>query len=273
MSNLGLKYKSKISFSQARDKITAYGIWGEHAILPRPKNRSEVANLLRAHGLDPDKITEECRECTRPVPLFEQHRLNSWTVTTYKGGTAKVANRANDEPIAIFKEPGVVSLSTYLAKFESACTIRDRSVKESSYQDFLLSVVNGIASIEAYLNEAAEYWNRNNPKDQLLDSKNSKVSLDDKFNIWLPRMTGGASLVKNDQRWSDFVILRRVRDNVAVHPKESSQCISYEELLKLINSFRLGIGGMLGQMHLAFREFVPSIVINAFYMPDVEVGK
>jgi hypothetical protein len=84
-------------------------------------------------------------------------------------------------------------------------------------------------------------------------------------------MSEGAKLIKSDQRWNDFVRLRKVRDNTTIHSKYTGQAISYRELADLINAFRLGVGGMLGQIHRHFGHVVPSRVINSVYMPDVEV--
>ena len=76
---------------------------------------------------------------------------------------------------------------------------------------------------------------------------------------------------QSTSRWSDFLKLKKARDNLVVHPKVSSYVIPYERLCELINLFRCGIAGMLGQLHLVFREPVPAAIINAFYIPDVVI--
>ena len=135
-------------------------------------------------------------------------------------GTGKVelVDTTTGEVITGVEGPGKIALSTYLAQFETACTAWDSSVESFSYTDLQTAIVHGIASIESYITELARCWNQHNPNDQLVDSEQNKVSLDDKFDMWIPKMSGGAKLIKSDQRWSDFVKFRRVRDHDAVHP-------------------------------------------------------
>ena len=62
-----------------------------------------------------------------------------------------------------------------------------------------------------------------------------------------------------------------MRDDNAIHPKLPGQGISYKDFANQINAFRLGIAQLLGNIHLPLGVAVPSVIINAIYMPDVEV--
>jgi hypothetical protein len=271
MPNTRIRYKPKLSLKQARDKITIYGMYGNHDVWPRPKNRGEVAQLLRSMGINPDELVEKCRDYTETVTCFEGQRLNIWSVNTYKGGKFGLVDITTGETIAELDGPGFVAASAYLVKFETACEARNRAVEKASFAEYEAAIVNGFASIEAYVAEAASHWNRTHSQEPLVDSSNSKVNLVEKLDVWVPKMTEGTKLIKNDQRWNDFLKLKKVRDNIVVHPKVSSYVIPYKKLCELINAFRCGIAGMLGQLHLVFCEPVPAAIINAFYMPDVEI--
>jgi hypothetical protein len=273
MSSVYLQYKPKISLNKSIDKIVVYAIWGDHTHQPRPKNKGEVTRLLSAMGFDLNKSAEECRNYKIPIPFFENLIKHTWDVHTYNGGKASIVDRNTDDVIAEIKTPGMVAFSTYLAQFETACSARDRAVGNSSFMDFQTAIVHGIASIESYINEHTQSWNQIHPNDKLIDSKHNKVSFDDKLNSWIPKISGGNKIAKNDQRWNDFMTLRKVRDKKVIHSKQSYQTISYSELTSLINAFRLGIAGMLGQLHLIFSRPLPSIIINSVYMPDVELCK
>ena len=254
-----LRYKEKISLKKSIDKISAHAMWGDHTYQPRPTTRPEVAELLASWGVDPNKVAEECRDYRAAVPYFENLLGSTWHVGP-GNGKAELVDKTTGKVVAGVKGPGILATAPYKALFEGACRARDRAVENASFTDMQSSVIHGVASIEAYIAEQARRWNESNPSDQLIDSKDSKVSLDEKFDVWVPKMSGGAKLIKNDQRWSDFVKLRRVRDHVAVHPKMPGQAISFSELADIINAFRLGIAGMLGQLHRHFGQTVPSPV-------------
>ncbi len=267
--DMRLRFKSKISLEQAKSKITVYGVFGEHSYSPRPTNGAEVCGLLRSMGANPDRMAEDCRNYKKAVPVFENLVRGGWDVHVYEGGKVGVVDNLTNETIVELEKSGKIDPSTYLAKFDAACAARDRAVENSSFQDCQNAITQGVASIEAFLNEEARRWNRKNLEDLLLDSKKDKISLDDKIDSWVPIITGGSKIVKNDQQWNDFVKLRRVRDNYAIHPKQDAQAITYEELGKLIDAFRFGIAGLLGRLHLVFGRPVSASLINAFYMPEV----
>ncbi len=264
-----LQYKPKISLKSAIDKICVYGMWGDHQYTPRPINRIEVGTLLASLGINSNMLAEECRDYRKPIPNLENLAGTVWTIS--EGAKVELIDNRTGDVVTTVEGPGTIAMSTYLAHFETACAARDRAVENSSYAEFLAAITNAMASIESYITELARDWNLKNPEDQLIDSKQTKVSLDDKFDIWIPKMSSGNKLVKSDKRWNHFVKLRHIRDNEAIHPKLGGQGMSFVKLTKLIDQFRWGMAGMLGQIHLLFGQPVPSIIINSVYMPDVEV--
>jgi hypothetical protein len=136
--------------------------------------------------------------------------------------------------------------------------------------DLQSAIVKGIGSLEAFINARADRWNKTHPEDQLLDSRQKKVSFEDKVDIWIPKLTGGAKLDKSGTMWRHFVALRGIRDDEAIHPKAVGFGISYRDLAKNINMFRLGIAGFLFELHLLSYVTVPRAVIRAMYAPEVE---
>ncbi len=264
-----LQYKPKTSLKSARDKICVYGMYGDHEYTPRPKNIIEVAHLLASFGIDTNILAERCRDYHETIPKLENLLGSVWTIS--EGAKVELVDNRTGDVVTTVEGPGTIAMSTYLAHFEAACAARDRAVQNSSYTEFLTAITHAIASVEGYITELARDWNLRNPKDQLIDSKQTKVSLDDKFDIWIPKMSGGNKLIKSDKRWNHFVKLRKIRDDESIHPKVGGQGMSYAKLATLIDQFRWGMAGMLGQLHLHFGQSVPSIIINSFYMPDVEV--
>jgi hypothetical protein len=266
-----LQYQSKISLKKAIDKIAIHAMLGEHNISPRPTTKAKVCELLILLGENPNEIAEKCRDWREVVPYFENLLGSTWIFSG--SGKAEIIDTHSDESLGKISDPGTISLSVYRGNLETACKARDRAVENASYADFQTALIHGIASIESYIAELARVWNKENSLDQLIDSKQNKVSLDDKFDIWIPKISKGTKLNKSDRCWNDFVTLRRIRDHEAVHPKCGGQAISYNDLAKHINEFRWGIAGLLGSLHRLVGQWIPSVVINAFYMPDVEVIK
>lgn len=264
-----LRYRQKISFKKSMDKIWAYAVWGEHRYEPRPQTFREVAQFFLDRNVNPNIVAERCRDYTEIVPYFQNLIGTTWTAVG-EGGFA-IFDKRTGKVVEEFEGPGQIVLSMYQALLEEACKERDRTVEEESYSALHSALVKGIASMEAFLNDRAQEWNDIHPDDRLIDSKQNKVSFDDKLKVWIPKMTQGLKLDFGDDRWRHFRELRKIRDDQAIHPKKSSHVVSYAQLAETVNKFRTGIVGMLIQFHLVFYVLAPAVVINAFYMPDVEV--
>lgn len=271
MDEIKLQYRPKISLRKAWDKIFTYAISGEHNFHPRPQAPDDVIRLFLNMGINPNCIAEECRDFRRPVPFFQNMLGYTWTAHVYKGGTVGIIDNTTGEDICSMKKDGTLIASTYQAYLETAYKSRDQAVEHSSYADYHTAIVKGFAAIEAFLNEQVKIWNRQHPDELLSDSKRSKVSQDEKIDNWIPKIAGGKKLNKSDIRWQHYKKLQAIRDNYIVHPKSTGYGITYQELAEQINMFRSGIAGIIADMHLIFRKAMPAVVINAIFMPDVEV--
>ena len=269
MKKSHLRYKSKISFKVAVEKIAIHAMLGEHNVVPRPTTKKEVCEWFLSRKQNPNIFAEKCRDYRENVPCFENLLGSTWEFSG--SGKVEIVDTESGESFGEISDPGKVSFSVYRTKFEAACKARDRAVENASYDDFHDALTNGIASIGSYIAELARAWNKQNPSDQLIDSNLNKVRLDDKFDIWIPKITKGKKLNKSERDWADFVTLKRIRDQEAAHPKCGGQAISYNDLAKHIDEFRWGIAGLLGSLHRLAGQWIPSAVIDAFYMPDVEV--
>ncbi len=271
MAEIKLRYKPEIYMKEAIDKITVYGMWGDHLLQHRPKDRREVGQVLRSQGIDPDKLAAESRDYKKTIACFEDYKFNTWSFTPYPGGTGGIIDNETGEIIATLTEPGIIALSTYLEKFGKACLYRDRAVELCSFSEFHNAIISGITSIDSFILVKAQRWNRNHEGSELIDSNKKRIGLVRKLAEWVPKMTNGAKFTKDDKRWIDFIKLKKVRDDIAVHPKVDVQVFTYRELCELINAFRWGIAGILGQLHVFFNVPIPNVVINAVYMPEVEI--
>lgn len=265
MSEQGLSY-GKLSRERAFEKIAVHARAGIHLQSPRPTTKEDTARFFLRRGIDSRDVAERCRDHRAHVPFFENLVGATWRTT----GTVSIVDNETGEESDVVKGHGVISTSTYQSCMEEACEARDRAVERGSLADFRSAVVDGSASLEAFVSMAAEKWNRRHPEDLLVDSKRNKVTFDDKLTLWIPKMTGGRMFNKSDSRWAHFKQLRSFRDD-GVHPKKAGYGVELVKLAELINMFRMGIAGMHQELHRLFRARVPAVIINAFYMPDVEV--
>jgi hypothetical protein len=267
MAKHKLQYKSRLSKNQAKDKICAHAMFGDHGNTSRPRSPQEVQAYFLKKGINTDRLVEECRNYKNFIPDFENLIGSTWRTVD-----ASVSLVDSDgEVINEMKGPGLFIWSNCGAHFEAACAARDRAIAENSYSAFQECLSQGFASIEAFFNTQARVWNKQHPDNELIDSKTHRVSLEDKMEEWVPKMSGGGKIDKTGKVWNDFKILKKVRDDNAIHPKLPGQGISYKAFAKQINAFRFGIAQLLANLSLALGLPVPSVIINAIHMPDVEI--
>ena len=215
------------------------------------KTDTDVAEFIRSFtggNGTLEAMVSHCRDYTQHVPIFE-NLLGSRLVM---GGREIVT-------------------SAYRLLYEKASENLIRALDSVSFGDVQIAITSGISSIDAYVSHRADKWNAVNPDELLIDSRDHKVSFDDKIDSWLPKMTGGLELDKSRQNWTHFKILRGIRDNVMIHAKDPSYERSAQEIAEAINMFRTGIAGLLIQLHDLFDEKIPSMIIYDSFAPDVEV--
>jgi hypothetical protein len=208
---------------------------------------------------------------TQAVPIIENFIKSTFSVSN----DAQIASIDNNTGVenARVQGPGQLTQLGYWASFEAAVQHRNNAVEKDSYSEFQSAIVRGIASIEGYLNYRAEKWNRKKGSEKLEDSVKYKVSIDEKITSWIPKMTGGKKLDKSQIFWERYKRLKKIRDDVTIHPKESSYGISLHRLAEMINWFRPGIAEFLIGVHKIFNDIIPRVIIRAAYSPDAIVIK
>ena len=72
-------------------------------------------------------------------------------------------------------------------------------------------------------------------------------------------MARGKKLDQSGNIWNTFVKLKKIRDDVTIHPKLSGFSISYSNLANNINLFKKGIARLLVDLHLLFGDDIPSM--------------
>ncbi len=255
--------------------VMAMAKYGNHFIKGRYghsfRTDADVKRYFGERGWDYRDVIETCRDKDEHVPFLENLIGSGWTVDS-TGGRVSYVDKAGEETIIGENEgEGHFSYPSYMGLFEQAVEDYKRCLESGRYGDFLSCVSNGVASVEAYLNQEVRVHNRRNPGKELVDNKHNKVSFDDKIDRWIPIMTGGKKLDKGNQRWEHFKRLRAIRDGNQAHVKTAVLGANYRQLGELLNLFRSGIAGILLDLHILFDDrATPAVVIRYAYLPEVE---
>jgi len=231
------------------------------------KTEKEVVDFFSSRGIPFSELIKTTRTYSNNIPNVENLIGPNWELH----GCSMARVDANGVEEYRVDGPGVYTVSHYWGQFETAESALQRAIAGSSYNEFQSAVVSGIASIESYVNYRALEWNKINST-AVLDL-NARLSLDEKTDIWLPIMLQGKKMEKGLKYWSDYMQLKSIRDNLAVHAKFSVSGINYFELAKLINLYRNGIAGSLIALHKLFSDRVPRVIIRRYYAPEVQVGE
>ncbi len=232
----------------------------------------QLESYLAQYGWTLKDLVEECRDKEDSLPFLENLIPSGSTV--YAGvGTVTYTDSEGNE-VARFEgeeESGTLAMATDWAFLEKAADDVERALDKMSYVEFLSSVANGVASVEAYIFQKAYQYNIRNPGNELEDTKQKKVSFEDKIDKWIPIMTGGTKLNKGGKNWAHFLRLKQVRDTQHAHTKTPALNITFRELCTQLNLFRTGIAGLLLDLHRLFGDTVPSIMVKYAFHPEIKL--
>lgn len=262
----------KISKRASNELILMMSKYGDNSYFLNKD--SKVRRFFRKHGYNYEELIEHCRDFSQPIPLVE-NMLPSTSFIEAQGSKV-IISRVDGVTVRhdiSFEGSGALTMFNYLASFETAYRALKRSISTGLPQEFLASCVNGVASIESYINFKAEVWNVEHQETKLVDTRRNPVPFDSKVDLWVPAMTQGKKLDKSIVNWPNFKRLRALRDNTAIHPKASGYGFSFKELAELINCFKTGISGILIQLHILFEDEIPSVIVRSFFEPDVKVAE
>lgn len=231
------------------------------------KTDADVKRYITKLGYNFDDLIMECRQdYKKPIPT-ENLLGSTWHLT---GGKVSSNSETGEELFAL-EEPGVFTPKSYWALYEQSHRQLENSINIISYTELQSAIVLGIACIESYINYRAELWNRKHPQELLTDSKECKVTFEQKIDNWIPIMSNGKKFDKGNRNWANYKILRGIRDDTTIHAKNSGYGVSYEKIAEIANLYSTGISGLLIDLHKLFDDPIPAIIIRNFYAPPVEV--
>ena len=273
MKTIKLQRKKMIARRAAHELILTMAKHGNHSLDIEYRisfvTDADVKRFLSAQDMDFQDVVQKCREFKKSVPFFENLIGSTWHVL---GGAKVTRVDANtDKKDLEVKGPGTITMLIYWTQYEEAENALDQAIENSSFIKFHSALVLGIACIESYIRYRTQKWNKTHSNDLIQDSKNQKLTFDDKIDLWIPKMTGGKRLDKSIINWSNFKNLRKIRDDNVIHSKSSGYSISNQKLAEYINKFKTGIARLLVQLHMLFNEKIPSRIIRGTYAPDVEI--
>lgn len=278
MKTRALKVDDWLSARQARELIFCFIRWGGHSEdFVRSLSEREIEGYLRETGYDLSGVISELqRHPHRAISRFEN--LSEGAVFEVEvSGSAKVTVAQRLDGVTINQvnvDQHAVLRVSHRAEFVAACKARDESIKNNSFDEFYTALAKGFSSIEAYLNSRAAVYNANaDPANRLAEKRKGGgfITLSEKLRHWLPAMSGIEINFDLSPGWNDFIYLRGLRNDIAIHPKPGAGLVSLDELASGLNRFRMGIAAILFLLHQAFGEPMQSSLIRAAKFPDVRL--
>ena len=266
------KFVEKRTTSATSQMILAMAKYGNHNHRIKYLSDADIKRFFESNRIRWDDLLQSSRNPGEPIPIVENLAGSTWVVSTGSGGKVAVVSNATTEKeqeISAVEGPGLLTLSSYLQLFENAVSNLNRSMENASFADFQSCLSNGIASIDAYIMHRAYLYNSNKPSKQLVDTKESRVSQDDKIDEWIPQMARGKKLNKSGVNWRSFKQLISMRDEMAIHLKKPAYTVSYIDLCGSLNHFREGIAGLLVDLHQVFNEKIPCMILRYAYLPEI----
>lgn len=233
-----LKTRERISESKASKMIFAFVRHGDHSNRSHTDtlNNNQIKLWFKQNGYPFKALTIKVRKWGETVPFVENLIHSTFHVS---GGQASIINTKTDEVVTSINSAGLLIDSDYQAKFEAASRHKQQAIQRCDVEELYSAISKGIASIESYFNSKANNYNAYSDK-PLVDSKKSPISLEDKFRIWIPILSGKEfDFSKNN--WRIFKELLEIRHNEAIHPKKVANAITYTEIAEIINKFRDGL--------------------------------
>lgn len=268
-----------LSEQDARDLIFYFIRWGEHPernLRDMPEDLIEI--ILRQRGYDFDaQVAALQKNPHRAIKGFENLFVGgTWNLEVSPGGVVQHSFIVDGVEVSrkTVTDHAVLRMA-HKSDFLAACRARDEAIRENSFDSFYTAVAKGFSSIEAYFALRAHVHNENctEPSQRLIEKRKGGgfVSLDEKIIDWLPVMTGASVNIENCSGWEDYKFLRKIRNDVVIHPKPGAGLATLEELADGINRFRYGIGSLMFLLHQAFGETMQSVIIRAMRYPTVRV--
>lgn len=263
-----LKSRERISESKASKMIYAFVRYGDHSNRSHTDtlNNPQIKLWFKQNGYPFKELTTKIRKWSETVPFVENLIHSTFHVN---GGQASIVNTKTDEVVTSLNGAGLLIDSDYQAKFEASSRHKEQAIQRCDVEELYSAIAKGIASIESYFNSKVNDYNRDTDK-PLIDNRQSPVSLEEKFRIWIPILSGREfDFSKNN--WRIFKELLEIRHNEAIHPKKVANAITYTEIAEIINKFRDGLAITFYDLHLILGDDIKRTLIRESFYPDVYV--
>ena len=265
-----LKLRPKISEKKAKKMIFTFVRYGDHSNRAKTDilNNKQIELSFEQHGYNFKKLVTDARNWDGfTIPFFE----NLLTSTSYfHGGEAKVINERTGDVLAQAEGSGIIIRSDYEAKFESALKHKKLAIENQDIEEYYSCLSKAFSSIESYFYDKSNTYNYSS-KTKLVDTKESPSDLESKFKNWVPILTNGNRLDLSRSSWMLLLKHLKIRHDMAIHPKNISQGISYDNFAILLNEFRDGIAQIFFELQVLLGDKIKRSLIREIYSPDIYV--
>ncbi len=267
--------RKKISEKKAKDLIFALTRYGDHQNREHSdtldKKQVEKWLLLNSNYRNFEKLVEDVRVWGTTVPCVEGNFIvgEFFVGSNSKNIKTQIIDKSNGRIISELNGSGVINQNDCQTTFLLALDSRNKAIQLQSIKHVQWSITQGISAIDAYIDNISSSYNQLNKNDQLIDSFQNKISREDKFKNWIPKITGGKKFDLVGAAYQKLICLEQIRNDGAVHPKGLYGNRSNEDLAKDLNNFRDGICRVLFDLHALFEKKIFRDLIRSCYMPDI----
>lgn len=261
-----IRVMPRISESNSRNMIVAMAKYGNHYddIHRRIETVDEVKNRYAQFGYVFRTVVNRCRDFSQPVPLFENCIGSQWTAD---GVSVSRHDPSTGQETVVVTDHGTYNDADYWANFEVASEDFKLALESGKHERYLSAVNAGISSIEAFLNH--QYLEQMGV--YATPSELSTV-LENKFSDWPQRFTG-QKFDRSGRSWAAFNRLVQLRNENFQHRKTTTSGIHFRDLVAQLNEFKIGICGLLFDLHVHFSCRCPSAIIRGSFFPEIEYVK
>lgn len=186
------------------------------------------------------------------------------------GYTVPFVENTLDSKVYISGE-GILNVNDYQGEFDSALEYRDLTINNADiaacYAGYYACITKLFASLTSYLSVKAQAYNVDN--ENMIDNKDSCVSLEDRISQWVPIFSSGKALDMSNKSWALFTAQLAECNAHAINPTLATDGLSATQLAAKVNDLRGGIISIMYELHVLLNDEIKSQLIRAVYFPDV----
>ncbi len=254
-----LEYDNNLEFTDSLYLIIDLALYSNYYPHGCPPFRtvSDVARYLQQRGLSLPQCAEESKSYAEKPKYFYNLIGPTWQA---KGVTVSRPDQKTGEQKTIISGDGQYNTSNYWAKFDQSWADFERALTDANHELLLSAIAKGQAAIENFLNSL-----------NIRDIEKSSVEGKLKKAFLAVNPKDDWDKERNEEPWSCFIEMKRIRNKIETHNKEDATGFNYEEMLKHFNLYIPAICKTLFKLHKMLNMKCPASIVRSSYHPKINM--